>query len=137
MMQSVFADTSYWIALANKRDESHAIAIRVSKDLGPLRILTTEEVLTEFLNYFCGMGSTWRREADKLVQKITENPNISLLPQTRGSFTSGLQLYRKREDKSYSLTDCISMEQMRAHRLTRALTADHHFEQEGFERLLM
>jgi predicted nucleic acid-binding protein len=44
--------------------------------------------------------------------------------------------YEGREDKEYSLTDCISMNVMDSHRLTEALTNDHHFEQEGFTVLI-
>jgi uncharacterized protein len=133
---SVFADSSYWIALANPRDQWYATAKQVTKDLGPHRLYTTEEVPTEFLNFFSAKGAAMRRMADELVQRISRNPNITVLPQTRDSFRRGLQLYRDREDKEYSLTDCISMEQMRTHNLTRVLTTDHHFEQESFERLL-
>jgi len=46
-----------------------------------------------------------------------------------------LTLYRNRPDKSYSLTDCISMQIMRRQRLTEVLTSDRHFEQEGFRAL--
>jgi len=38
-------------------------------------------------------------------------------------------------DKGYSLTDCISMNTMRAEGLTEILTNDVHFTQEGFRAL--
>jgi predicted nucleic acid-binding protein len=38
-------------------------------------------------------------------------------------------------DKGYSLTDCISMQTMRADGITDALTNDVHFEEEGFRAL--
>ncbi len=57
---------------------------------------------------------------------------VHVRPQSRDTFLLGLGLYEARPDKDYSLTDCISMETMRARGLTDALTADHHFAQEGF-----
>jgi predicted nucleic acid-binding protein len=39
-------------------------------------------------------------------------------------------------DKTYSLCDAVSFILMRQRRITEALTTDHHFEQEGFQRLL-
>jgi hypothetical protein len=42
-------------------------------------------------------------------------------------------LYAARSDKSYSLTDCVSMQTMRRQGLTDILTNYRHFEQEGFE----
>jgi predicted nucleic acid-binding protein len=50
-------------------------------------------------------------------------------------FLGGLELYRARPDKGYSLTDCISMHTMRGLGITDALTNDRHFEQEGFRAL--
>jgi predicted nucleic acid-binding protein len=131
-MRSVFADTSYWVALANPRDQWNSLAKEVTVGLGPYRLFTTEEVLTEFLNFFAERGPVLRAAAIKVVQKIIQNPNVTVMPQTRESFNAGLQLYDKRQDKGYSLTDCISMERMREQRITEVLTADHHFEQDGF-----
>jgi uncharacterized protein len=57
------------------------------------------------------------------------------MPRSRESFLAGIELYRSRPDKGYSLTDCISMITMRREGLTEALTNDRHFEQEGFRAL--
>ena len=61
---------------------------------------------------------------------------IEVLPQTRPSLLRGLDLYKARSDKSYSLTDCISMVTMQERNITDALTHDRHFAQEGFRLLL-
>ena len=45
-------------------------------------------------------------------------------------------MYRDREDKQWSLTDCISFVVMADGGLADALTGDHHFEQAGFKALL-
>lgn len=58
-----------------------------------------------------------------------------VIPQSRSSFSNGLDLYTRRLDKRYSLTDCISMETMRQEDITDVLTNDRHFEQEGFRAL--
>ena len=63
---------------------------------------------------------------------ILAKPVIRVIPQSRESFLAGLQLYRARPDKGYSLVDCISMQTMRKEGLTEVLTNDRHFEQEGF-----
>ena len=51
-MKKVFADTSYWIALANPNDNLHKIAKDLSKSLENVTITTTDEVLGELLTYF-------------------------------------------------------------------------------------
>jgi len=135
-MRAVFADTCYWIALLNPRDQIHDIAIRVSKGLTGYRIITTEEVLTEVLNYFGSRGPYFRSAAAKLVERMSADPSIQILPQTREGFLAGFRLYQARPDKGYSLTDCISMEALRRERLSEVLTNDGHFTQEGFTCLL-
>ncbi len=45
-------------------------------------------------------------------------------------------LLKKRVDKTYSLCDAVSFVLMRRLGIQEALTTDHHFEQEGFRRLL-
>ena len=69
------------------------------------------------------------------VQRILANPVIRVIPQSRTSFLSGLDLYIQRPDKNDSLTDCISMQTMRREGITDVLTNDRHFEQEGFRAL--
>jgi predicted nucleic acid-binding protein len=121
--------------LTNKRDEWHEAVRKVSKTLGEFRIVTTDEVLTEFLTSLSG-GEFWRKKTAGLVRAILEDTNVTVIRQTHASFLMGLGLYEKRPDKDYSLTDCISMETMKAQGLTEILTNDHHFEQEGFTVLI-
>ncbi len=71
-----------------------------------------------------------------MVRAILTNPNVTVLPQSHVSFLRGLDLYGQRLDKEYSLTDCIAMNAMREKSVTKILTADHHFTQEGFEVLI-
>lgn len=135
-MTVAFADTFFWVALANPQDDWHDPAKRVGAALGRVRLLTTDEVLAELLTFLSDRGPALRKAAVALVRKVQANPNVTVLPQTRASFESGLRLYADRLDRHYSLVDCISMETMRERRITDVLTHDHHFEQEGFTILL-
>ena len=73
-----------------------------------------------------------RREIVLTVEDILQDPGVTLVPQSRETFLTGLSLFRTRADKGYSLTDCISMRTMQRLGLTAVLTNDRHFEQEGF-----
>ena len=79
-----------------------------------------------------GAGPQARPFLADSIESILRDPGVRVIPQSRESFLAGLQLYRDRPDKSYSLTDCISMQVMRKRNIIEALTADHHFTQEGF-----
>jgi predicted nucleic acid-binding protein len=76
---------------------------------------------------------TWFPE---FVADLTSNPQFEIVPADNHWFRAGLNLYRQRPDKEWSLTDCISFEIMRTRDLTEALTTDHHFTQAGFRALL-
>lgn len=105
--------------------------MKFTSGIAPRSVVTTDEVLSEFLAY-CASYPDLRREAGLAVLHLQSDPDIRIFPQSRGSFLDGLTLYNARPDKGYSLTDCISMQTMRREGLTEALTNDRHFEQEGF-----
>ena len=135
-MKMVFADTQYWIAIVRPNDPWGGSAKRAQSLLGQVRLLTTDEVLAEFVTALRTGGEHLRSQAVKMVRAILENPNVMVLPQSRDSFLRGLELYEKRPDKEYSLTDCISIDSMKSKSISQALTNDHHFGQEGFEVLM-
>ena len=135
-MRRIFADAVYWIALANPKDQWHAKVVRTMRSLGQVSLVTTDEVLDEFLAYYSGYGPAVRCDAVQTVEDALVDPLVKVLPQTRQSFLAGLALYKSRPDKDYSLTDCISMEAMRAEGVSEILTHDNHFTQEGFTILL-
>jgi len=101
-----------------------------------VRLVTTDEVLTEFLAHLSGGGENIRRQAVKMARAIIDNPNIKVIPQSRSSFLEGVKFYEKRLDKEYSLTDCISMNAMKIESISEVLTNDNHFTQEGFKVLI-
>jgi predicted nucleic acid-binding protein len=135
-VKRLFADTVYWIALTNSFDQYHSKAVEVSSALGNCRLFTTDAVLTEFLNALADKGSIVRAAAIKMVEAVMKNSQVTVVPQSRRTFSRSLALYKARPDKGYSLTDCGSMLLMRENRLSEALTTDRHFEQEGFVALL-
>jgi hypothetical protein len=52
----LFADAFYWVALLNPSDAFHSLVSSFSRTLGGARLVTTDEVLTEFLNWFSRAG---------------------------------------------------------------------------------
>ena len=134
-MTALFADTFYWVALADFADGAHQRALAITAERAASRIVTIDEVLTEYLTFFSTAPESIRREAAESVAGILASQVIRVIPQSRESFLAGLQLYRARPDKGYSLVDCISMQAMRKEGLTEVLTNDRHFEQEGFRAL--
>ncbi len=133
-MKRVFADTLYWLAIFVPGDAWAAAAH--GADCSDALLVTTEEVLSEFLTAVCAHGDHTRRLACRLVREILGDPGIEVAAQSHDSFLAGLALYERRPDKEYSLTDCISMNAMKRMHVLEILTNDRHFSQEGFIRLL-
>jgi len=130
-MNQIFADTFYWVALTDPNDSLYKEATRLDERLSETRIVTSDEVLSEFLTFFS--ANAWmRRRAARTVYAIEDDDAVEIVPQTRESFRRGFELYVARHDKRYSLVDCISMQTMKRKGITEVLTNDRHFEQEGF-----
>jgi len=135
-VKEVFADSLYWIALTHPRDQWHQQAADAKKRRSEARLVTTEDVLVEYLTYFGAYGSDVRRTAARVARVLLDRVDIEVVPHTTDAFLAGLKLYEARHDKSYSMVDCISMQVMRRRDLTDVLTHDEHFTQEGFTTLL-
>ena len=132
-MKPVFADTSYFLALLNVRDEAHLKASEFSQTHDQ-PLLTTVWVLTEVGDAVSRSDN--RQVFQKLLSDLRQDPESIVLPADQQLWEKGVALYSRRADKNWSLTDCISFEVMRDEGLTEALTGDRHFEQAGFIVLL-
>lgn len=133
-MTPVFADASYYIALLSPRDQHHQDAIRVS---GQLRqpVIVTDLVLIEVSNALASIDS--RVGAVALWAHLQNDPSVTIVAASTELIADGRNLYARRSDKEWSLTDCVSFIVMEKRGLNDALTADHHFQQAGFTALLI
>lgn len=135
-MRLVFADTLYWVAIARPNDTWAAAAKTARVQVGNVALLTTDEVLVEFATALSRSGAGVRRAVAAMVRAIRQDPGIRVVEQSRTGFDRGLSRYERRDDKSYSFTDCVSMNVMEQEGITAILTNDHHFTQEGFDVLI-
>ena len=132
-MKYVFADTYFFLALLNARDAGHGRALELQIG-SELQLVTTRWVLAEVADAMA--SPPFRTRAAKFLTLTKANPWLKVLARTDNLFDQGCDLYERRPDKSWSLTDCISFCAMSNENLTEALTADRHFEQAGFKILL-
>jgi len=132
-MNTLLADTSFFVAYLNARDHRHALAVEWMGNSSQ-RIVTTEWVLAELGN-FLAEGPN-RLLWGPLVRALSAEERVEIVPADHASFFDALNLYVRRPDKSWSFTDCTSFRLMKARKIRDALTTDHHFEQAGFVALL-
>jgi predicted nucleic acid-binding protein len=135
-MNEVFADAHYWDAVSNQSEADYQAAVDAYMSLGRALIHTTDEVLTEFLNFYSNKGPRLRVRAAEFVRTLLAREDIRVRFHSQASFLAALDLYEARRDKGYSLVDCASMNLMRELGLSQVLTRDRHFAQEGFTVLI-
>ena len=132
-MKAVFADSYYFLALLSDDDAGHDRAVAASRALTGA-IVTTTWVLTEVADAMA--DPLHRSEFVAYMEALRADPMVDIVPASQEVFDLGMELYARRRDKDWPLTDCISFVVMHKHGLTDALTADRHFEQAGFKVLL-
>jgi uncharacterized protein len=132
-MKAVFADTSFYLAVLNPRDVLHANAVQIGNRI-KRPVLLSDFVLLELGNALSAVQQ--RQLFSQLVPHLRSHPNIRIVPASCDLLERGFQLFLRRTDKAWSLTDCTSFVVMQDEGLTDALTTDHHFEQAGFTVLL-
>jgi predicted nucleic acid-binding protein len=91
-----FVDTLYLVAFFNPRDQWHGRAIAASKLVGETKLITTEDVLVELLNFFSEYGEEARRGVVTQAEGILSGANIEVAPQSHEAFMAGLTLYKAR-----------------------------------------
>lgn len=136
-LDRVFLDTGFIVATQNQRDQYHerAKAIDVVLD-NAKEIWTTDAVLLEISASLAKPPSRvaacrlWAQfhGGDAIFRAVSASP---------ANLAEAMEIYRSRDDKAWSLTDCLSFLVMEQQGLSDALTADQHFEQAGFRALLL
>jgi predicted nucleic acid-binding protein len=114
-------DAAFYIALSSSRDQNHLIARQFAGSFTG-RVITTEDVLTEVANFLS--HPVHREKTVKLLEELRADPKTEVISSSHELWDRGLDLYARRPDKGWSLTDCISFAVMTERGLTEALTAD-------------
>jgi uncharacterized protein len=127
-----FADTSYFVALIEADDDFHVAAVTVSREKHrPL--VTTSGIVLE-------LGSYYHQASDHGsflgILEILRRCHAEIIHVDESLQQRGIDLFSRRQDKDWSLTDCISFLAMEDCGITEAATTDRHFEEAGFAALL-
>ena len=126
-------DTSGLLCLHNRAEPLHMDARTLYH--AARRRVTHNYVLAEFVA-LAHARRLPRMAALTFVRDLVENPDIDTIWVDETLHRDAMALLMARPDKTYSLCDAVSFVLMRQRHVIEALTTDHHFEQEGFQRLL-
>jgi uncharacterized protein len=129
----MFLDTSGLLCLHHRAEQFHEEACRAY--FAAHDLLTHAYVLAEFVALGQARGLP-RLEALAFLVDLVANPDIQTVWVDESLHQKAMTLLQARPDKRYSLCDAVSFVLMRQHKINEALSTDHHFEQEGFRKIL-
>ena len=138
-MPEVFVDSACYIALINRRDQDHQIAVDRFEELRNRTgwfFVTSHAVIFEVLAFYSRSGPELRDSAARFVQRLRLSPRTTILPITHALFEEALDLFERRLDQRCSLADCSSMVIASSRGITNVLTTDTDFRVEGFTILM-
>jgi len=78
-MRKVFADTFFWTALADSRDQWHDVVRQYDASLENVALVTTDEVLVEFATQLGVRDRMLREIACDWVRAILADPAIEVV----------------------------------------------------------
>jgi len=126
----IFADTSFWVALRNRRDPHHEEAVallRLNADRG---IVTSNHVRGETWTYLrrrAGHGA-----AVAFLDGLERSPRVRILTVSEKQENEALRFLRQRDEREYSFVDAASFILMKSLRIREALAFDGDFSAAGF-----
>jgi len=129
----IFADTSFWVALRNRRDPHHSEAATLLEQHADSTLLTTNQVRGEtwtFLRRRAGHGA-----AVGFLDSIEASPRVRVEHVDKDQESSATAWLRVRDEREYSFVDATSFAVMRSCRITDALAFDGDFTAAGFTEL--
>ena len=128
-----FIDTLFVVALINPRDQYHAKAAALAAKYENSRLLTTDAVLLEIGN---GLARNYKQQAIEVIEDFLDSEEVEIVRLNLQLFERAFELYKRYQDKSWGLIDCISFIVMTDAGIADALTFDEHFKQAGFKALM-
>ena len=134
-MTKLFLDASYLIALELSNDQNHQVTLNhwQSLDKKMIDLVTTSYIFDEVVTFLS--SRSLHQKAVEVGQKLIISNRIQLIHVDENLFFQGWDVFKKYEDKSYSLTDCISFVVMHKMGINEVLTFDNYFRQAGFQKL--
>lgn len=123
-------DTSFILALQDRRDQYHTQAQDLAARYEGIALLLTDAILLEVGN---ALARGHKAEAAALIDELIASDEVEIVSLTPPLFAEAFAYYKAHQDKEWGLIDCLSFVVMLEQGVTSALTFDHHFRQAGFQ----
>jgi predicted nucleic acid-binding protein len=127
-------DTSGFLSLLDSRERFHQ---RASDEYARAVSRLTHGYVVAELVALAGVRGLPSGVVLPFVMDLMANPDIEMIWPDQTLTAQAITLLLARQGRGYSLCDAVSFVIMRARNLQQALSTDTHFEDEGFQRLLV
>jgi len=128
-LADVFVDTSFVVALVNKKDQHHSVALDLAERFDGPELVTTDAVLLEIGN---ALSRNFKQQSVEIIEHFLASGDVKIVHLHPQLLRKAFELYKSHSDKLWGLIDCVSFVVMRELVINDALTFDRHFEQAGF-----
>ncbi|MDZ4659902.1 MAG: PIN domain-containing protein [Bythopirellula sp.] len=136
MASEIFIDSGAFYAMLDPNEHWHKEVKRQIESLigEKARFVTSDYVLDETITLLQSRGLSYLVE--HWIEDVIFGNSCEIVWMDRQKFDVVRQFFTKHSDKQWSFTDCFSFCVMKERKIRRALAADKHFKQAGFQLLL-
>ncbi|MBU6424667.1 MAG: PIN domain-containing protein [Chloroflexota bacterium] len=126
----IFTDTSFWVALHDRRDDRHEGAVKLLREHDGGQLVISDHV----------QGETWttlraragQRAAVGFLDAVASSERVRVVFVSEALETQAFEWLRAHGERPYSFVDATSFALMRSLGVGRALTFDSDFAVAGF-----
>ncbi|MHB1537181.1 MAG: type II toxin-antitoxin system VapC family toxin [Solirubrobacteraceae bacterium] len=129
----IFVDTSFWVALINRRDPRCEQARSLIEAHANDRLMTSSDVRGETWTFL--RRRTGHAEAVGFLDTIAASPRLEVMRVSQASEADAERWLRTRDDREFSWVDATGFAIMRELRITDAFAFDGDFAAAGFSEL--
>jgi predicted nucleic acid-binding protein len=129
----IFVDTSFWVALRNRRDRHHQEASQLYRSHADAGLVTSNHVRGETWTYLrrkVGHGG-----AVGFLDSTERSPRLQVVRVEAKQEAEALRWLRQHDEREYSFVDATAFALMRSLRIREALAFDGDFDAAGFVEL--
>ncbi len=129
----IFVDTSFWVALTNRRDDRHDEANALLTAHESDRLITTNDVRGETWTFLRRRAG--HRAAVGFLDVLHTSLRLELVRVSDSAEADAGAWLRQRDDRKFSWIDATSFATMRELKIVEALAFDGDFSAAGFTEL--
>lgn len=126
----IFVDTSFWVALRNRRDSNHSLALQLFDDHASRGLVTSNHILGE--TWTCLRRKAGHAASVSFLDAVDHSRALRVLRVESNLEEEAIAWLRRHDEREYSFVDATSFALMRAFKIREALAFDGDFSAAGF-----